>query len=172
MKSSHNPYCLFVILPLTFDHFLASLMVMFRFLSLISCHFEASWYFVIASKQTARPGSRPCSRPCISIISSRICLPPFLSSGHVLCVVPPGFSLPLVVFLLVGSLLFYYLSFDSLDDCIRFIRNVTRVIVNCSETDITSHGWGLGLLSELSALSPDLALVVASFVICGFVNLL
>ena len=67
LKRSHISYCFFVFLPLIIDHFLASLMLMFRILSLIYCLFEAWMYFFNASKQTARPGSRPC------IVFSRNC---------------------------------------------------------------------------------------------------
>ena len=134
------------------DQFLASLMVMFRILSLISCHFEAWGYFFIASKQTARPGSRPC------IISSRNCFLSLFSwsSGHVRRVVPPGLGLclPLVV----------------------FFRFLLTVVSNSSEMSPVSPSpvpserlfllpevEALDLLSELSAPSPDLAWSVLSW---------
>ena len=47
LESPHNQYCFSVILPPTSDHILASLLVMFRTLSLISCHFEARGTFLL-----------------------------------------------------------------------------------------------------------------------------
>ena len=109
----------FVSLPLTSDHFQASMMVMFRFLSLISCHFKAGGYFFIASKKTARPGSRPCprpffliQRPCSSCCTTRVVSIPF--HGY-----------------------------------IKFNRNVTCVIIYCSEGDTA-------LLPEVEAIKLDL----------------
>ena len=163
LKSSHNSYCFFVILPLKADHFLASLIVMFRILSLIFCHFEAWGYFFIASRQSARPGSRPC------FISSRNCFLNLFSwsSGHVRRVVPPGlgFFLPLVVLVLVILLVLL----------VVFFRFLLTAVSNSSEMSLVSSSTvprerlflrpeveASDLLSELFAPSPDLAWSVSS----------
>ena len=125
MRSSHNPYSFFVILSLTSDLFLASLMVMFRILSKISCHFKAWAYFFIASKQTAHPGSRPC------IISSRNCLIGlFLIQRQCSSCCTNRLLLTTSSFLTsIYISLFVSIPFDGR---IKFIRNITRVIIDCS----------------------------------------
>ena len=142
LKRSHSSYCFFVILSLITDHFLASLIVMFRILSLISCHYEAWGYFFIASKQTARPGSRPC------IISSQNYFLSLFSwySGHVRRVVPPGlgFFLPLVVFF-------------------RFLLTVVSISSEIERLFLLPEVEAWDILSELSATSRDFAWSVLSW---------
>ena len=152
LKRPHSSYCFFVILSLITDQFLASLMVIFRILSLISCHFEAWGYFFIASKQTARPGSRPC------IISSRNCFLSLFSwsSGNGRRVVPPGlcFYLPLVVFF---RFLLTVVSNSS------EMSPMSSSIVPNERLFLPSEVEAWDILSELSATSRDLAWSVLSW---------
>ena len=58
------------------------------------------------------------------------------------------------------------------DGCIKFIRNVTRVIIDCSkwETVFASRGWGLGY-SEWTVCDVAWSRMIGFVLDCGFVIL-
>ena len=124
-------------------------------------------YLFIASKQTARPGSRLC------IISSRSCL----LSVFFLIQRPRSSCCTTRLLLTTSSFLtsIFRSSFIPIpfDGCIEFIRNVTRVIIDCSEwgTAFTSRGLGL----QIGPSERNVCPVAGSRLWCsvfdsGFVN--
>ena len=135
-------------MPLISDHFLASLMVMFRILSLISCHFKA-WGFFHCLQRNCSARQSPLhhlfskwspqpffliQRPCSSCCTTRVLLTTSIFLSNFTSFTSNFLSIPL-------------------DGCVKFKRNVTSVIIDSSEV----QAFKLDLLSELSAPSLDLA---------------
>ena len=126
-------------MPLISDHFLVSLIVMFRISSLISLNFGACGTF---------------SLPPNKLLGQAVALASFLLeivSSAFLIQRPCSSSFTTRLLLTTSSFLRSFTSFTCsflsipLEGCIKFIRSVTRVIINCSEWDTasTSRGWGL-----------------------------